>query len=118
MMADQTSKFWDRIAERYSKKPVADEAAYQKKLEVTRGHFDRNMDVLEIGCGTGSTAISHAPHVKHIQAIDLSSQMINIAKGKAEAQCVENVTFRRASIDELEVPDQSFGAVLARTSHQ
>ena len=30
------SKFWDRIAEGYAKKPVRDEAAYQKKLAVTR----------------------------------------------------------------------------------
>ena len=28
--------FWDRIAERYAKKPVGDEVAYQKKLAVTQ----------------------------------------------------------------------------------
>ena len=27
---DQSAKFWDKIAERYSKCPIADEAAYQK----------------------------------------------------------------------------------------
>ena len=39
MMADQSAKFWDNVAERYSRRPVADEAAYQKKLAVTRGYF-------------------------------------------------------------------------------
>ena len=36
---NQSAMIWDRIAKRYSKKPVADEAAYQKKLQVTRGYF-------------------------------------------------------------------------------
>ena len=43
------------------------------------------MEVLEFGCGTGGTAIIHAPYVKHIRAIDISGNMIAIAKGKAEA---------------------------------
>jgi len=28
--------FWDKIAERYSRRPIADEAAFQRKLQVTR----------------------------------------------------------------------------------
>ncbi len=108
----QATKFWDKMAERYSKKPVADEAAYEKKLQVTREYFQPDMEVLEIGCGTGSTAIAHAPHVKHIHAIDISSRMIEIAKTKAAANNVENVTFEHSAIDELSVPDQSLDAVL------
>ena len=86
----QSTKFWDNIAERYSKQPIADEATYQKKLQVTREYFQPDMEVLEFGCGTGSTAILHAPYVKHIRAIDFSSKMIEIAQGKAEAQNIEN----------------------------
>ncbi len=111
-MVDQSARFWDRIAERYSRKPVADEAAYQKKLKVTREYFRSDMDVLELGCGTGSTAIAHAPFVKHIQAIDVSPKMIDIAIGKAEAEDVENVEFIRSTIDELAVADCTLDAVL------
>ena len=68
--------FWDKVAERYSKKPVADEAAYQTKLRVTREYFRPDMQVLEIGCGTGSTAIAHAPFVEHICATDISPKMM------------------------------------------
>ncbi len=109
---DQSTKFWDKIAERYSKQPIADEAAYQKKLQVTREYFQPDMEVLEFGCGTGSTAISHAPYVKHIRAIDVSSRMIEIAQGKADANSVKNVTFERSTIDELSVFDQTLDAVL------
>jgi len=108
----QPSRFWDRMANRYSRSPIADEAAYQKKLRVTRDYFRPDMEVLEFGCGTGSTAIVHAPYVKHILAIDFSSKMLEIAQGKADANNVKNITFRRASIDEFSVPDQTLDAVL------
>lgn len=105
------ARIWNRFAEGYAKRPVADEAAYQKKLEVTRGYFRPDMEVLEFGCGTGSTAIAHAPHVKRIRAIDFSSKMIEIAERKAVEAKIENVVFARSSIDEF--PDeQAFDAVL------
>ena len=108
----RSGRFWDRHAERYSRKPIADEAAYQKKLQVTRAYFRPDMEVLEFGCGTGSTAILHAPYVKHVRAIDISSKMIEIAQGKADAQKIENVTFEQSTIEELSVADQSVDAVL------
>jgi ubiquinone/menaquinone biosynthesis C-methylase UbiE len=110
-MAEAT-KFWDKIAEKYSQQAIADEAAYQKKLMVTRDYFRPDMDVLEIGCGTGSTALLHAPYVKHIRAIDFSANMIAIAQGKAEAHPIDNVTFEQAAIEHLDIPDQSLDAVL------
>lgn len=107
-----SAKFWNKIAEGYSRQPIADEAAYQKKLQVTQEYFKPEMEVLEFGCGTGGTAIIHAPYVKHIRAIDFSSEMIKIAKAKAEAKNINNVTFERLTIEELTVPDESFDVVL------
>ena len=112
MVVDQSAKFWDKIAKHYSKRPIADEAAYQKKLQITREYFRPDVEVLEFGCGTGSTAIVHAPYVKHIQAIDISSKMIEIAQGKADVKNIENVTFNRSTIDEFSVPDQTLDVVL------
>ena len=105
-------KFWDRIADRYSKKPVTDEAAYQQKLDVTRSYFRPEMEVLEFGCGTGSTAIAHAPYVKHIHAIDISPKMIQIAQAKARANKVSNITFEVSMIEDLDLPDHSFDVAL------
>ena len=108
----RSARFWDRHAERYAKSPIADEAAYRKKLEVTREYFRPDMAVLEFGCGTGSTALLHAPYVKQILAIDMSGQMIEIARAKSAAQKVETVTFERATIEELSLADRTFDAVL------
>ncbi len=110
---DRSAKFWDRIAERYARKPVADESAYQRKLEVTRGCLRPDMEVLELGCGTGSTAIAHAPHVKHIRATDISARMLAIARRKAEAAGVANITFQQSTVEDLAVPAESVDAVLA-----
>ena len=79
-------KFWDRMAARYARQPVADEAVYQRKLEMTRSCLRPDMELLEIGCGTGSTAIVHAPHVRHILATDISENMLAIAREKAQAR--------------------------------
>ena len=100
------------MAKGYARRPVADEASYQKKLEITRGYVKPDMAVLEFGCGTGSTAIAHAAYVNHIQAIDLSANMLEIARSKAADAGVSNVTFHQASIDAFEAPDESFDAIL------
>ncbi|MEM1309333.1 MAG: class I SAM-dependent methyltransferase [Cyanobacteria bacterium P01_D01_bin.71] len=108
----QSTKFWDKIAEKYSRQPIADEAAYQQKLDVTRSYFRPDMEALEIACGTGSTAILQAPYVKHLRAIDFSANMIAIAQAKADAQQINNVTFEQAAIEDLDIPEQSLDAVL------
>lgn len=108
-----SKKFWDRIAKRYAKKPVGNEAAYKRKLAKTREYFRPEMEVLEVGCGTGSTAIAHAPYVRRIRATDLSDKMIEIAQGKAKAAGVDNVTFEACAVEDLDVPRESVDVVMA-----
>lgn len=107
--------FWNFMAKRYAKTPVEDQAAYERKLEMTRSHLSAGMDVLEFGCGTGTTALVHAPEVAHIQAIDYSSKMIGIARGKAEAAGVTNVSFDVATIEEWQAGDASYDMVQAHS---
>lgn len=105
-------KFWDRIAERYARQPIADEAAYQRKLQITRDYLRPDMAVLEFGCGTGGTAVLHAPHVRHIMAIDFSDSMLAIARDRAAAAGVGNVSFMRADITSFVAPEASFDVIL------
>ena len=65
-----SEKYWDKTAEKYALSPVSDEQTYQRKLAETQACLQPHSQVMEFGCGTGSTAIHHAPHVKHIDAID------------------------------------------------
>jgi ubiquinone/menaquinone biosynthesis C-methylase UbiE len=114
-LMDRETAFWNKLADKYSRRPISDEAAYQKKLEVTRKYFQPDMEVLEIGCGTGTTAIAHAPFVGHIRATDLSTRMVEIAKDKAKAAGIDNVTFEALSVDALDVPGASIDVVMAHS---
>ena len=112
-MTDANARFWDRIARKYSRQPVADEAAYQHKLELTQRYLKADTEVLEIGCGTGSTALVHAAHVAHIRAVDISHEMLEIAREKARNARVNNVTFERGTLETIEVAPQSIDVLLA-----
>jgi ubiquinone/menaquinone biosynthesis C-methylase UbiE len=105
-------RFWDKIAVKYSRRPIADMSSYRKKLEKSQSYFRPEMKLLEFGCGTGGTAIIHAPYVNHIRAIDISPKMIDIAKDKAAATSAENVDFDVETIEDLDAPDASFDAIL------
>ncbi|MEM7000859.1 MAG: methyltransferase domain-containing protein [Pseudomonadota bacterium] len=91
--------FWNLIANRYAKQPVAAPDTYQAKLDLTRQYLQPDMRVLEVGCGTGSTALVHAEYVEHILATDYSQKMIDIARQKAQAAAVTNVEFQVAALD-------------------
>lgn len=108
-------RFWDKLAAKYAAKPVADEAAYQQKLAMTREYFTPESRVFEFGCGTGSTAIAHAPHVKHIVASDISGEMIAIAEKKAIAADAHNVLFVRADLAELEDRHSEYDVVMGHS---
>ena len=107
--------FWNRIAERYARQPVADEAAYQTKLQRTRERLTPDMQVFEFGCGTGTTALIHAPHVARIDAIDVSANMLDIARRKAADAGIDNVHFSQASIESAALPDAHYDMVMAHS---
>ena len=109
----QQKEFWDKRAYKYSLRPVADEATYQEKLDITRRYFRQDMEVLEIGCGTGSTAIAHAPYVRQIRATDISSRMIEVARNKAKVAGIANVTFEVQNANVIGAPDSSLDVVMA-----
>lgn len=106
----RSAGFWNFIAPRYARQPIADEASYRHKLDLTRSYLAPDMRVLEFGCGTGSTALLHAPHVAAITGIDYSPRMIEIARGKTED--APNVTFEVSTIEEWEAPDASYDVVM------
>lgn len=109
----RSARFWDRIAKRYAAQPVANAEAYAQKLAITRNYLHANSEVLELGCGTGSTALVHAPYVKHIRATDFSSKMIEIAIAKASAAEQSNVEFACSTVLNECVCDKKYDAILA-----
>ena len=111
----QAAKFWNRIAAKYARDPVADEASYQYKLDRTASYLTPDMSVLEVGCGTGTTALIHAPRVASILATDFSSAMIDIARQKAKDAGTTNATFQVSSVEDLPDSDQPYNLIMAHS---
>jgi ubiquinone/menaquinone biosynthesis C-methylase UbiE len=113
MTAASDARFWDRAARKYAASPIADMAGYERTLERVR-HYLKSGDIaLEIGSGTGTTALRLAPFLARIVATDVSGEMIAIARQKAEAEGCDNAEFAVATLDAAPWPDQTFDVVLA-----
>jgi GST-like protein len=97
-MAD--AAFWNKLAERYASMPVKNPDAFERKIEVTKSRMNARSVVLDVGCGTGSLALRLAPFAGHVHGLDLASEMVRIAKGKALAQKVTNVSFHTGPFDD------------------
>jgi 2-polyprenyl-3-methyl-5-hydroxy-6-metoxy-1,4-benzoquinol methylase len=106
----ESSRFWDFMAKRYAKTPMADEASYLLKIEKAQEYLRPNMRVMEFGCGTGSTALLHAPHVQQLLATDISTNMIAIAQDKLDGS-TSNLEFRQATLADLE-QEEPFDVVM------
>ncbi|MFK8021270.1 MAG: class I SAM-dependent methyltransferase [Pseudomonadales bacterium] len=109
---NQSEKFWDKKAQAYAKSVMSDETLYLKKLSETQNYLSKDMRVLEFGCGTGTTAIHHAPHVHHIDAIDISENMLNIGRERAKEENIGNISFTRGTLSEFNANTDSIDAVL------
>lgn len=96
MTAARDVRFWDRLAPKYAKRPVSDPAAYEAKLTRLSALLQPTDRVLELGCGTGTTALRLAAQAATITATDVSGGMLDIAEGKRVAQGIDTVRFIRA----------------------
>lgn len=108
-----SARFWDKTAPSYAKKPIDDEEAYHLTLERARAYFSPDAEVLEVGCGTGTTALRLAPSAKRIVATDLSDGMIAIARQKAHAAQVHNVEFLPGTLETSSLRAGAFDVVMA-----
>ena len=93
------AEFWNDIAEKYAAQPVKDADAFERKKRITRGLLEADHRVLEIGCGTGSLSVEMAPRAREIHAMDVSEEMVRIARDKAKKNGVDNLTFHVGTLE-------------------
>ncbi len=113
LQAIDDARFWNRIAPKYARDQIKDMAGYERSVERTRLLLKRTDTVLEIGCGTGTTALKLAPCVAHMVASDVSREMISIAHEKAVAQSCFNAQFVVAAAGQAPGIAGSYDAVVA-----
>jgi ubiquinone/menaquinone biosynthesis C-methylase UbiE len=106
------ARFWDRTSRKYALGAIADQAGYERTLERTRVLLGSGDKVLELGCGTGTTALRLAGDVQHYLATDISAGMIAIANEKHAAGPIPALDFRTATVEALTPDASQFNAVL------
>jgi SAM-dependent methyltransferase len=109
---------WDYIAELYTREL---EPRVNPVLQATlkRARLGPGERVLEIGCGAGAMAIQAAEAVAPpglVLAVDISDEMLRVARQRALKEGVQNLRFENASAESLPARDCSVDVVLASLS--
>lgn len=101
--------FWDKTAPKYATQPISDMASYDLTMERVAARLTSQSRVLELGCGTGGTALRLAPHAGEILATDFSAGMIAQAEARGGA---DNVQFLCADVFDAALKPDSFDVVM------
>ena len=111
-MLNQPKDFWDMRAPTYDQTSGGVYAhAYDLTVEHALRYLEPSHQVLEFACGTGLVTLRLAPHVAHIRGIDISPQMVDIAREKARS--VPNVEITNTDLFDPCLKPGSFDAVCA-----
>lgn len=110
MSSASDARFWDRTSAKYARSAIADQAGYERTVERTGALLRSSDRVLELGCGTGTTALRLAGNVQEYVATDISAGMIAIANEKLAARPTPALVFRTATAEALET--KPFNVVL------
>jgi ubiquinone/menaquinone biosynthesis C-methylase UbiE len=97
---DDALAFWSRIGSR----------------TVERLSLSAGATVLDVGCGTGASAIPAATMVGpsgHVIGVDLADRLLDRAREKSRQLNVANIEFRQADMEHLGYADGAFDAVVS-----
>lgn len=106
-----SAMFWDGVARKYAKAAIGNPKAYEVWLARVVNRLGRHDEILEVGCGTASTALRLAPFVSRMVASDYSREMIAIADEKlAGPDGPDNLTLLCADVFDPVLKEHKGGA--------
>jgi ubiquinone/menaquinone biosynthesis C-methylase UbiE len=112
-MISKTQKFWDKQAKRYDYSEKQFDSVFKEVVLKTKNHLTIDDNVLDFGCATGTKTLELADSVKHIQGLDISTEMINEANKKLNDSNFKNVTFTQGDIFDNDYEKASFDKIIS-----
>jgi ubiquinone/menaquinone biosynthesis C-methylase UbiE len=111
---NRQTRFWDSFADKYDSFINRNaKEVYQQILSRIKSMLSKEMDILEIGSGTGLITFAVAPAVNKIIAIDSSERMIQLAKEKQEEKHVGDIEFKKGDAVQTGFSAGTFDMVIA-----
>jgi len=111
---NKSVKFWDRLAKKFDVRVNKYfEQEYIQLLDKIKKYLTNSDNVLDFACGTGLVSIEIADKVKNIDALDISSKMIDLAQKKADDRKINNIHFVQATIIDERYERASYDTILA-----
>jgi len=104
--------YWNNDATNYDTRAKKSQKAYQTIITFIKNETSTEMDILDMGTGTGEIPIGICSNVKSINAIDFSPEMIRIAHKKANKKGIKNISFLVKDSNQLDFRDNSFDVIL------
>jgi ubiquinone/menaquinone biosynthesis C-methylase UbiE len=104
--------YWNNDAANYDKRAKKSHKAYQAIIELIQNEISTDMDVLDMGTGTGEIPVNIYGNARSIDAVDFSPEMIQIAQEKADKNEIKNVRFFVRDSSRLSYKDNSFDVIL------
>lgn len=104
--------YWARNAERFDRAASRYESRFIEACGVEAG-----TELLDIGCGTGKATRDAARIAVSGSAlgVDLSSQMLDVARRRAEAEGLANIRFEQQDVQSHPFDNGSFDVAISRT---
>jgi len=84
---------------------------------VERTAVEADNEVLDIGCGTGTVAITAARRGARVTGVDITPSMLDRARTNAEIAGTEGIEWREGNARELPFEDDSFDVTLSSLGH-
>ncbi len=88
----------------------------QKKIfkQKLLGLANKNKNALDAGCGDGKFAFQIAKYFLSITGIDVSKELLKIARQKQNILHVKNIIFKFQDANKTSFPDKSFDLIFSR----
>jgi len=109
--AKTQQELWNSEASAYAEQPLPsfDNNSFLKQIQEEIG-LNRQLRVLDVGCGAGAYSLVLAPYVKEIVGVDISSKMIEYANYKKKELKYNNVSFQCINWAEADIDMLDFRA--------